>query len=332
MSEVETNVTLEATATAAKRVRSAGFFKRLIKEKPLGTVGGVITLLLLLTGIFANLIAPYGMNETHMDESLASPSAKYLLGTDDLGRDVLSRVIYGARVSMIVGLSGATLSTLISLVLGMLSGYIGGTLDLIMQRFVDAWMCLPGLIVLMIIISFLGGGMLSIIVVLGLQWGITGSRIIRGAVISIRGNVYVTAAEAIGSPMSKILVRHILPNIMAPAIILLTIRIPAIILTEASLSFLGFGIQPPFPSWGAMLAGRSRQFMFVAPWTVIWPGIALAIVVYGANMFGDAVRDILDPKLRGSAGRYGLNPKKKRRLENQLSGKKDLSQKMEKRR
>ena len=321
MSEVETYVASEAAPDIPKR-RRFDFFKRLLKEKPLGTIGAIITLLLLLTGLFADLLAPYGMNETNMEESLTSPSAKYWLGTDDLGRDVFSRVIYGAQVSMIVGLAGATLATLISVILGMISGYIGGKLDLILQRFVDAWMCLPGLIVLMIIISFVGGGMLSIIVVLGFQWGITGSRIIRGAVIGIRENIYVKAAEAIGSSMSKILVRHILPNVMAPAIILLTIRIPAIILTEASLSFLGFGIQPPFPSWGAMLTGRSREFMFVAPWTVVWPGIALAIVVYGANMFGDAVRDILDPKLRGGAGRYGLNPKKKRRLENKLSGKK----------
>ena len=280
------------------------FFRRIVKEKPLGTVGAVITALLLLVGIFADLLAPYGMNETNMEQPLAAPSNANWLGTDDLGRDVLTRVVYGARVSVIVGLAGATLATLISLLIGLISGYLGGTFDLLTQRLVDAWMSLPDLIVLMVIIAFLGGGMVPIIVVLGVAGGITGSRIIRGAVISTKEDAYVTAASAIGGRTTRVLLRHILPNVLAPAVILLTLRIPAIILSEASLSFLGFGIQPPFPSWGAMLSGRSREFMFVAPWTVLWPGLALATVVYGTNMFGDAARDILDPKLRGGVGRF----------------------------
>lgn len=284
----------------------AGFFRRIVKEKPLGTVGAVITALLLLVGIFADVLAPYGMNQTNMEQALTAPSDRHWLGTDDLGRDVLTRVIYGARVSVVVGLAGATLATLISLLIGLISGYLGGTFDLLVQRLVDAWMSLPGLIVLMVIISFIGGGMLAIIVVLGVEGGITGSRIIRGAVISTKEDAYVTAASAIGGRTSRVLLRHILPNVLAPAVILLTLRIPAIILAEASLSFLGFGIQPPFPSWGAMLSGRSREFMFVAPWTVLWPGLALATVVYGTNMFGDAARDILDPKLRGGVGRFGV--------------------------
>lgn len=295
-----------AQPAAGRRSAVATFFRRVVKEKPLGTVGAVITALLLLVGIFADLLAPYGMNQTDMEQALTEPSDRHWLGTDDLGRDVLSRVIYGARVSMVVGLAGATLATLISLLIGLISGYLGGTFDLLLQRLVDAWMSLPGLIVLMVIISFIGGGMLAIIVVLGVEGGITGSRIIRGAVITTKEDAYVTAASAIGGRTSRVLLRHILPNVLAPAVILLTLRIPAIILAEASLSFLGFGIQPPFPSWGAMLSGRSREFMFVAPWTVLWPGLALATVVYGTNMFGDAARDILDPKLRGGVGRFGV--------------------------
>ena len=291
---------------SVRRSAVATFFRRIAKEKPLGTVGAAITALLLLVGIFADLLAPFGMNETNMEQPLEAPSDSNWLGTDDLGRDVLSRVIYGARVSMIVGLSGATLATLISLLIGLISGYLGGTFDLLVQRLVDAWMSLPDLIVLMVIIAFLGGGMVSIIVVLGVAGGITGSRIIRGAVITTKEDAYVTAASAIGGRTSRVLLRHILPNVLAPAVILLTLRVPAIILSEASLSFLGFGIQPPFPSWGAMLSGRSREFMFVAPWTVLWPGLALATVVYGTNMFGDAARDILDPKLRGGVGRFGV--------------------------
>ncbi len=286
-------------------------FIRLVREKPLGTVGGIIVLLLLFTGIFADFLAPYGMNEVHARDYLAPPSAKYLLGADNLGRDMLSRVIFGARISVIVGLAASTLATIISVIIGMLSGYIGGKFDLVLQRFVDAWMCLPMLIILMIIISIVGPGMMTVILVLGLWWGIIGSRIIRSAVIGIKGNVYVEAAEAIGCSTTRILTRHILPNIMAPAIIHFSVNVPAAILTEASLSFLGFGVPPPAPSWGGMLSGSGRQYMFKAPWMVIWPGLALSIVVYGVNMLGDAVRDLLDPRLRGGVGRYGVKKVKK---------------------
>ncbi len=283
---------------------------RLVKEKPLGAVGLVITLLLLLTGIFADFLAPYGMNETFTAEALGAPSARFWLGTDNLGRDILSRVIFGARISVIIGLAASTLATSVSVIIGMLSGYIGGKFDLIVQRFVDATMCIPGLILMMVLISIIGPGMISVIVVLGVSWGISGSRILRSATIGIKENVYVEAAVAIGCPTSRMLIRHILPNIMAPTIILFSTEVPAVILTEATLSFLGFGIPPPAPSWGGMLSGSGRRYMYKAPWMVIWPGLALSIVVYGVNMFGDAVRDILDPRLRGGVGRYGTRVKK----------------------
>ena len=287
------------------------FFIRLVKEKPLGTVGGIITLLLLFTGIFADFLAPYGMNETYIEGRLLAPSARYWLGTDNLGRDILSRVIFGARISVIIGLSASTIATIISLFIGTLCGYIGGKFDLIVQRVVDAWMCLPQLILMMVVISLIGPGMLQVTIVLGLLWGIVGSRIIRSAVIGIKENVYVAAATAIGCSTTRILTRHILPNIMAPTIILFTTRVPNVILTEASLSFLGFGIPLPTPSWGGMLSQEGRVYMFQAPGMVVWPGLALATVVYGVNMFGDAVRDILDPRLRGGVGRYGVRKSKK---------------------
>jgi len=262
-----------------------GFLIRLVREKPLGTVGGIITLLLLLTGIFADFIAPYGMNECWVGDFLAPPSVKFWLGTDNVGRDVLSRVIFGARISVIVGLAGATLATIVSVIIGIVSGYFGGKLDLIVQRVIDAWMCVPSLILMMVIISIIGAGIWQVIAVMGLTYGVTGSRLVRGAVIGIKENVYVAAAEAIGCSNT-------------------------IILIEASLSFLGFGIPPPDPSWGGMLSGMGRSYMFRAPWMVIWPGLALATVVYGVNMFGDAVRDLLDPRLRGGVGRYGVRVKK----------------------
>jgi len=310
MAKGTTDTSSEMVAEPKRRSFLVGFLIRLAKEKPLGMAGGIITLLLLLTGIFADFLAPYGMNETHIGEFLAPPSARFWLGADNLGRDVLSRVIFGARVSVIVGLSAAGLGTIISVIIGIVSGYIGGKLDLIVQRVVDAVMCIPAIVLLMVMISVIGAGMWSVIVVLGLLLGFVGSRIIRSAVIGIKENVYVAAAAAVGCSTTRILTRHILPNIMAPTIILFTIRVPNAILTEAALSFLGFGIPPPVPSWGGMLSGSGRSYMMRAPWMAFWPGLALATVVYGVNMFGDAVRDLLDPRLRGGVGRYGVRAKK----------------------
>jgi len=310
MAKGTTDTSSEMVAEPKRRSWLVDFGIRLVKEKPLGTVGAVITLLLLLTGIFADFLAPYGMNEPNVADRMLAPSAGYWLGTDNLGRDILSRVIFGARISVIVGLAASTLATIISLIIGVVSGYIGGKLDLIVQRFVDTVMCLPDLIVSIVLISIIGPGMWQVIVVLGIITGIVGSRIIRSAVIGIKENVYVAAAEAIGCSTTRILTRHILPNIMAPTITLFSVRVPAMVMSEASLSFLGFGIPPPVPSWGGMLSGSGRAYMFEAPWMAVWPGLALATVVYGVNMFGDAVRDLLDPRLRGGVGRYGVRAKK----------------------
>jgi peptide/nickel transport system permease protein len=297
---------MSKAAEYKKHSNPVDFLIRLVREKPLGTVGALITLLLLLTGIFADFLAPYGMNEVHPIDALSPPSARFLLGTDNLGRDMLSRVIYGARISVIVGLAATALSTFLAVAIGMTSGYLGGKFDLVVQRFVDTWMCLPLLIVLMVIMSMVEPGMTSVIVVLGIGSGIRSSRVIRSAVIGIKENMYVNAARAIGCPTREILSRHILPNIIAPTIVIFTTQVPGVILTEASLSFLGFGIPPPAPSWGGMLSGPGRTNMFLAPWMAIWPGLALSIVVYGINMFGDAIRDILDPRLRGGVGRFGV--------------------------
>jgi len=288
-----------------KRTGLADFFIRLVREKPLGVVGAVIVLLFLVVGIFADFLAPYDMSEPHMMDRLAPPSAQYLIGTDQLGRDLLSRVIYGARISMIVGLAGTFLSTIISTIMGIVSGYIGGKFDIVVQRFVDAWMCFPMLIILIVIVSLTGPGLMPIIVVIGVAWGIGGSRVIRSAVIATKENIYVDAAVAVGCSLPRVLIQHILPNVLAPIIVLFSIRVANVILVEASMSFLGYGIPPPTPSWGGMLSGYGRKYMLQAPGMAFWPGLALTVVVYGANMFGDAVRDLLDPRLRGGLGRYG---------------------------
>ena len=284
----------------SKRRNTLGdFFVRLLREKPLGVVGGVIVLLLLFSGIFAGFLAPYDMSEVHIADRLDGPSAKYLLGADQLGRDILSRLVHGARVSMIVGLAGTTVNIVVAAIIGIPSGYFGGKFDIIGQRFVDAWIAFPSLIILLTIMSIVGRGMLQIILVLGILSGIYTSRIIRSAVIGIKENDYFLAAEAIGSTNAATVVRHILPNIMAPIIVLFSIAIGGMILGEASLSFLGFGLPPDIPSWGGMLSGEGRRYMEVKPELALFPGFALTIVIYGVNMVGDAMRDLLDPRLRG---------------------------------
>jgi len=314
---------VEATTQRKRHSLMVDLFIRLVREKPLGTFGLVVVVLLLFTGIFADLawlglpdvgLAPYHYNEIHPEDYLAPPSAKYILGTDNLGRDVLSRVIYGARISVTVGLGATAISAAIAATIGTLSGFIGGKFDLAVQRFVDGWMCFPGLVLLIAVMSLLQPGIWPVVIVLGILYGIRSSRIVRGAVIGIKENIYVEAAVALGFSTRKIVMRHILPNVMAPLIVLFSVQVPAVILTEASLSFLGFGIPPPYPSWGGMLSGAGRNFMEMAPRMALWPGLALSVVVYGVNMFGDALRDLLDPRLRGGLGRYSgakVKPRKR---------------------
>ena len=278
----------------------ATFVVRLFKEKPLGAAGAIIFLLFLFCGIFADFLAPYGMNQISPLNRLKPPSWQHPFGTDNLGRDMFSRCLYGAQLSVIIGFCAAGLATIISVVLGILTGYLGGRFDMITQRFVDAWMSFPDLIILIVVVSVLGPGMPQIIGTLGLLLGIAGSRIIRSAVISVRENMYVHAAQSVGARTPRILWRHILPNVMPPIIVLFTTRVGTVIPAESGLSFLGLGVPPPAPTWGGMLSGAGRTFMFQGPWLALAPGLCLTLVVYSTNMFGDALRDLLDPRMRGS--------------------------------
>ena len=282
---------------------SSGFLRfvvRLFREKPLGAAGAVVFFLFLFCGLFADFLAPYGMNQISPVNRLKPPQWKYWFGTDNLGRDVLSRCLYGAQLSVIIGFCTATLATVISVVLGILTGYLGGKFDLITQRFVDAWMSFPELIILIVVVSVLGPGMPQIIGTLGLVLGIAGSRIVRGTVVSVRENMYVHAAQSVGASTARILWKHILPNVLPPIIVLFTTRVGSVILAESGLSFLGLGVPPPAPTWGGMLSGSGRTFMFQGPWLALAPGLCLTVVVYATNVFGDALRDLLDPRMRGS--------------------------------
>jgi peptide/nickel transport system permease protein len=303
--------TLTATAQRGRKTAIANFFARLTREKPLGLAGGIVVLIMLILGIFADVLAPHGYNDINLKQRFMAPSAEYPLGTDNLGRDELSRIIYGARISVVVGLGASAISTVIATFIGLVSGFLGGKFDIIVQRLVDAWLAFPALILLLMGMALIGPGITQITLVLGIAVGIGGSRIIRSGVMAIRQNVYVDAARSIGASTPRILFRHLLPNVIPLIIIFFTVGIAGMIIGEASLSFLGFGVPPPQPSWGGMLSAEGRAFMYQAPWLALWPGLALTIVVYGVNVFGDAVRDLVDPRLRGGTGRYeNIDPKK----------------------
>jgi peptide/nickel transport system permease protein len=295
-------VAAESPTLSRRKSRSplVHFLGRLFREKPLGAAGGVVFILFLLCGLFADVLAPYGANQINPINRLKPPSWAFPFGTDNLGRDMLSRCLYGAQLSVIIGFCAAGLATFISVFLGIITGYIGGKVDLIIQRFVDAWQSFPDLIILIVVVSVLGPGMVQIIFTLGLLLGIAGSRIIRSAVVSVRENMYVHAAQSMGATTPWILWRHILPNVLPPIIVLFTTRVGFVILAESGLAFLGLGVPPPAPTWGGMLSGSGRTFMFQGPWLALAPGLCLTVVVYATNMFGDALRDIFDPRLRGS--------------------------------
>lgn len=292
--------TVAVAATTDRPPRPAGFLRRLFRDKPAGAAAGIVFLLFLVCGIFADFIAPYGFNEISPINRLKPPSWQFPFGTDHLGRDVLSRCLYGAQLSVIIGLTAAALATLVSVVIGIFTGFLGGRFDMVTQRVVDGWMSFPDLVILIVVVSVLGPGMPQIIGTLGLLLGIAGSRIIRSAVVSVRENMYVHAAQSIGASTGRILWRHILPNVIPPIIVLFTTRVGAVILAESGLSFLGLGVPPPAPTWGGMLSGSGRTYMFQGPWLALAPGLCLTVVVYATNMFGDALRDLLDPRMRGS--------------------------------
>jgi peptide/nickel transport system permease protein len=272
---------------------------RFVRRKPLGALGAAIVGALLVMAVFAEQIAPHGYDDTIRGARMRPPSAAHWLGTDNLSRDMWSRIVYGARVSVTVGFATVALAVTLATAIGVSSGYFGGVYDLVIQRVVDAWLSFPYLVIVLSVMAVLGPGLLNVVLSLAIIIAAVNSRVIRGATIGIAQGTYVEAARALGCGHARILVRHILPNVTATIIILATIGLGAAILAESGLSFLGFGVPPPYPAWGAMLSGSGRTYMFRAPWMAIWPGIAISLAVFGFNMLGDALRDVLDPRLRG---------------------------------
>jgi peptide/nickel transport system permease protein len=272
---------------------------RMLRRKPLGMVGAVLVLGMLLGAILADVLTPYGFAETNLRERFIASNTAHWLGTDQIGRDVATRILYGARISLYVGFGAVLIGSLLATAVGISSAYWGGRFDLLVQRVVDAWMAFPGLLILMSILSLLGPSVLNITLVLGIAFGIQNSRIVRGVALSVRENTYVEGALAMGSGHTRVTLVHILPNVMPTIIVVATTGLSTVILTEASLSFLGLGVPPPYPTWGGMLSLAGLDHMYRAPWLAIWPATALSLAVFGFNMLGDALRDLLDPRLKG---------------------------------
>jgi peptide/nickel transport system permease protein len=272
---------------------------RLIKEKPLGAFGGAIVTGLLLCALLAPWIATHPYDQTNVRNRLKPPGTQFYFGTDNLGRDIFSRIIYGARVSVTVGFGAVSIGICLAIFVGVGSGYFGGKADVLVQRLVDSWMAIPTLLLLLNVMAVLGPSLLNVILALGVVSAARSSRTIRSAVLVIKENQFVEAARAVGASHLRVILRYILPNIMAPIIIIATISLGIAILAEATLSFLGVGVPPPYPSWGEMLSGSGRSYMHKAPWMATWPGVAISLAVFGFNMLGDALRDLLDPRLRG---------------------------------
>ncbi len=271
---------------------------RFCRRQPLGTFGLALVLIIAFTGLFAELLAPYNPTANDFGAMTEAPSPDHWLGTDQFGRDLLSRIIFGARTALIVGLSSAFVGGTLGLVLGVGSAYFGGLIDLLMQRVFDVLMAFPLIIMALAIVSIFGTGVQNVIIAITIPLIPRCARVVRSAALVIREVPYVDAARACGFSARRIILRHMVPNVMAPFLIMVTAFVGQAILAEASLSYLGLGVQEPVPAWGLMLQGGAEEYASTAPWIAIFPGLAIMLSVLGINLFGDALRDTLDPKLR----------------------------------
>jgi peptide/nickel transport system permease protein len=284
--------------TAEPRPRWMSALLTFCRRRPLGAIGAGIVVLMLLVAAFAPWLAPYDPVAVDFGAMLSPPGAKHWLGTDAFGRDVLSRLIYGSRTALLVGFGSALLGATAGAVLGVGSAYFGGRVDLYLQRLMDVLLCFPLIILALAIVAILGNNLSNLILAITIPMIPRCALVIRSSALSIREMPYVDAARASGFTHKRIILRHMLPNVMAPYLIMLTAFLGQAILLEASLSFLGLGVQEPTPAWGLMLRGAAVEFAEAAPWMAIFPGVAISLSVFAFNLFGDSLRDALDPKLR----------------------------------
>jgi ABC-type dipeptide/oligopeptide/nickel transport system permease subunit len=278
--------------------RLAGAVVRFTRLSPLGAAGALVWVLLILMAIFAPLLAPYPPQEADYGAIRQAPSAAHLLGADDIGRDILSRIIFGARITLVVSISSVLIGDLIGFLWGVASGYLGGRFDLVSQRVLDVLLSFPALILALLLLVAIGAGLTTVIIAIAVTRVPGSTRVIRSVVLSIKATSYVEAAQAVGVRPWRVMLRHVAPQCIAPLIVIATLNLGSAIFAEAALSFLGLGIPPPAPSWGNMLGGVLAAAFKPSWWLVVFPGLAITISIMAANLVGDALRDFLDPKLR----------------------------------
>jgi peptide/nickel transport system permease protein len=287
-----------ASAPLAPRATLAETVARFVRTKPLGAAGAFIILAMMVVAASAELLAPYDAFEADYALQFARPSVEHWFGTDEFGRDLMSRIMYGARIALFVGFTASFIGCTIGGLLGVTSAYVGGKVDLLLERLMDILLAFPQLILALAIASILGPAVHNVVIAISIPIIPRAARVVRATALAVKENVYVEAVSALGAPQARIVLRHIVPNVVAPYIILLTAQLGGAILAEAALSYLGLGAAEPTPSWGLMLSGSALSYAEKAPWIPIFPGIAISLGVFGFNLFGDSLRDALDPKLR----------------------------------
>ncbi len=287
-------------ALAAPKPRRSGALRAFVLRQPLATFGLVVITGFLILAAVAPVILPKDPYETSILSSRTPPGSEHWFGSDNLGRDVFSRTLLATRFSVLLGLSATLVALIVSVLIGVGSGFAGGRLDTITQRLVDAAMGIPFILFLLLIVNMAGATFLTIASVIGFYQGITGSRVVRSAVLGVKEEVYVESARAVGASTWRLMALYVLPNVAAPIIIITSLNLGAAILAESGLSFLGYGVQPPDPTWGQMMGAEARPYVTRAPWMVIFPGAALSLAVFSINVLGDGLRDALDPRMRGA--------------------------------
>ena len=287
-----------ASATLAPQPTAVKTVVKFVRTKPLGAAGAFIILAMMAVGFSSGVLAPYDPYSADYSAQFARPSVDHWFGTDEFGRDLMSRIMYGARIALFVGFTASFAGCTIGGLLGVISAYWGGKVDLFLERFMDILLAFPQLILALAIASILGPAVQNVVIAISIPIIPRAARVVRATALSIKENVYVEAVQALGAARRRIILRHIVPNVVAPYIILVTAQLGGAILAEAALSYLGLGAAEPTPSWGLMLSGSALSYAEKAPWIAIFPGIAISLGVFGFNLFGDSLRDALDPKLR----------------------------------